>query len=207
MAIDAGTPPSPAAPVGRPRATTALSITAVALELFERDGYDATTVEAIAEAVGISRRTFFRYFPSKNDVVWGDFSTQLQRFAAMFDAAGDDEPTIDVVRRSIVAFNDYGPDAEPELRARMALITTTPSLQGHAMLRHAEWCDVIARFVADRLGEDPTDLWPVAVAQAALGISTATFRVWIVHGGDLLVLLEQALVLLAEPPAAARSGR
>lgn len=198
MAIDAGTERERPAPGGRPRATTALSITSVSLELFERDGFDATTVDAIAEAAGISRRTLFRYFPSKNDIVWGDFSTHVARFREALLSAPADEPTMDVLRRCVVAFNDYGPDAEPELRTRMSLITAVPALQGHAMLRHAEWCTAIADFVAARTGSRPEALEPTVVAQAALGTSTATFRVWIAEGGDLLTLLDEAFARLGD---------
>ena len=186
---------------GRPRATTKADITAVALDLFARDGFEETTVDALAAAAGISRRTLFRYFPSKNDIVWGDFADQVQRFRAMFAAADPAEPMLDTIRRSIVAFNDYGPAAEPELRARMALITTAPALQGHAMLRHTEWCDAIAAFVATRRGMDPGDLVPETIAQAALGISTATYRVWIRDGGNLLTLLDRGLRALTDPTA------
>jgi mycofactocin system transcriptional regulator len=183
---------------GRPRSTDALEITRVSLALFERQGFEATTVDAIAKAVGISRRTLFRYFPSKNDIVWGDFSGQVARFRASLAAAPADEPTMQVLRRCVVAFNDYGPAAEPELRTRMRLITTVPALQGHAMLRHQEWCDAIAEFVAGRRGAAPGDLVPTVVAQAALGVSTATFAVWIAAGGDLLALLDDAFGLLAD---------
>jgi len=183
---------------GRPRATDALTITEVSLALFERDGYDATTVDAIAKAAGISRRTLFRYFPSKNDIVWGDFSAQVARFRDALFSAPAEEPTMQVLRRSVVAFNDYGPEAEPELRTRMRLITTVPALQGHAMLRHEEWCTAIADFVATRRGVPPHALEPTAVAQAALGTSTAAFRVWIDAGGDLLALLDEAFGWLAD---------
>ncbi|WP_210492845.1 mycofactocin system transcriptional regulator [Patulibacter sp. SYSU D01012] len=190
----AGGPPL----VGRPRATTPLSITQASLALFDRQGYEETTVDEIARAAGISRRTLFRYFPSKHDIVWGDFSAHVARFRASLDDAPADEPTMTVLRRCVVQFNDYGPDAEAELRTRMRLITTVPALQGHAMLRHQEWCDAIAAFVAARRGGRPTDLEPTLVAQAALGVSTGTFRVWIADGGDLLTLLDDGFRRLAE---------
>lgn len=199
-AVTTSTEPAPGpAPAGRPRATSKTEITAVALDLFVREGFEETTVDAVAAAAGISRRTLFRYFPSKNDLVWGDFSEQVGRLRALLAAAGPDGPMLDVIRRSIVAFNDYGPGSEPELRARMSLITTAPALQGHAMLRHQEWCDAIADYVAERRGVDPTGLVPTTVAQAALGISTGTYRVWIAEGGDLLELLDRALRVLADP--------
>lgn len=203
LRVTTSTEPVPGpAPAGRPRATSKAEITAVALDLFVRDGFEETTVDALAAAAGISRRTLFRYFPSKNDIVWGEFSEQVGRLRALFAMAGPDEPMFDVIRRSIVAFNDYGPGSEPELRARMSLITTAPALQGHAMLRHQEWCDAIADFVAQRRGLRPTDLVPTAIAQAALGVSTGTYRVWIAEGGDLLELLDRALRVLGDPPDA-----
>jgi mycofactocin system transcriptional regulator len=189
-------------PAGRPRATTELDITAASLELFDRHGYDGTTVDDIARAAGISRRTLFRYFPSKHDIVWGDFAAQVARFRAALHASPPDEEPMRALRRCVVEFNDYGADAMPELRTRMRLITTVPALQGHAMLRHQEWCDAIADFVAERTGAAPTALLPSVVAQAALGVSTATFRVWFADCGDLLELLDDAFGLLADGFAA-----
>ncbi|MGE4424825.1 MAG: mycofactocin system transcriptional regulator [Solirubrobacteraceae bacterium] len=192
--------PPPARP-GRPASTSAERITSVALELFDRDGYDATTVDAIAAAAGIGRRTLFRYYPSKHDIVWGDFRTHVQRFRDHLAAAPPDTPLMTVIRRAVVAFNDYGPDAMPELRVRMRLITTVPALQAHAMLRHREWCDAIAEFVARHTDDDPDALRPTTVAQACLGASTAAFRVWIERGGEVLELLDEAYRVLEAPGA------
>jgi AcrR family transcriptional regulator len=69
-----GSSPTPAVPDGasrgRPAATSRQDVARAALDLFARQGYDETTVDEIAAAVGISRRTFFRYYESKPDVVW-----------------------------------------------------------------------------------------------------------------------------------------
>lgn len=64
--------PEPEVARGRRPSTTREAIARQALDLFERNGFDATTVDEIAAAVGISRRTFFRYYGSKRDVVWGN---------------------------------------------------------------------------------------------------------------------------------------
>ena len=74
-------PPAPAdgATRGRPAATSRQDVARAALDLFARQGYDDTTVDEIAAAVGISRRTFFRYYETKPDVVWGEFDAELGR--------------------------------------------------------------------------------------------------------------------------------
>src|SRR5437660_843509 len=77
---------------GRPPATTREDIERVAFSLFADHGFDETTVDDIATAAGIGRRTFFRYFASKNDVVWGAFDAGLDHFRAVLDAVDPDQP-------------------------------------------------------------------------------------------------------------------
>ncbi|MGH9079898.1 MAG: TetR family transcriptional regulator, partial [Acidimicrobiales bacterium] len=72
---------------GRRPSTTRAEVARAALDLFSRQGYDQTTVSEIAAAVGVSRRTFFRYYDSKRDVVWGEFDTELARLADELRAA------------------------------------------------------------------------------------------------------------------------
>jgi TetR/AcrR family transcriptional regulator, regulator of mycofactocin system len=182
---------------GRPRSATRDQVSAVALDLFARRGFDATTLDDVAEAVGVSRRTLLRYYPSKNDLVWGAFSEHLVRFREMLASAPADEPLMDVVRRGVIAFNDYGPEELPRLRIRMELITGVPALQAHSALRYAEWRAVVAEFVAQRAGSSVDDLIPQTVAHVALGASMATYGRWIAHGGELLSLLDAAFRLVA----------
>lgn len=181
---------------GRPRTTSRDEVQRVALALFAERGFEETTLDEVAAAVGVSRRTLFRYYPSKNDIVWGEFSEQLEGLRAGLAAAEPDEPLMEVVRRAVVAFNDYA-DQE-ELRIRMGLITSVPALQGHSMLRYRDWCDVVAEFVAARLGGRADDQLPQVIANAALGTAMATYRHWITHpDADLLAELDEAFRLLA----------
>ncbi len=167
------------------------------MRLFVEHGFDETTVDEIGRVVGINRRTLFRYYDSKNDIVWGEFSEQLQRLHDALRAGPEDEPITEAVRRSVVAFNDWGPESLPVLRVRMDLITSVPALQAHSTLRYAEWCQVIADFVAERLDVAPDGHVPQVVAQTALGVAIATYRVWVRTGGDLLDQLDQGFRLLA----------
>lgn len=166
---------------GRPRRMTNADVATAALELFARHGFDETTIDDIAMALGIGRRTLFRYFPSKNDIVWGDFEWVLDRLRQLLDETDPCMPVMEAVANAAVASNKYEPDQLPELRTRMKLITTVPALQAHSMVRYAAWRQVIAEFVARRLGQQPDDLVPLTVGYAALGTSMAAFSRWVEH--------------------------
>lgn len=189
---------------GRPPSTTHEEIGAAALELFHRDGFEETSVEDIAAAVGVGRRTIFRYFPSKNDMVWGDFDWVNQRLRRHLEECGDEVPLMSALWRAAVLSNRYPENQLPGLRIRMTLITTVPALQAHSMLRYASWRAVIAEWAARRRGEQPGDLVPTTIAHLALGASMAAFERWVANPGeDLERCLDQAYGMLAEGPAPA----
>lgn len=169
-----------------------------ALELFAQRGFEETTIEDIADAVGVGRRTLFRYFSSKADTVWGDFDWVLERLRSGLRATSPDEPLMQALGRAVVESNRYEKSALPELRIRMQLITRVPALQAHSMLRYAAWREVIAEFVAERLGQPVGAVLPQTLAHAALGTSMAAFVVWVDDPSrDLVETLEEAYALLA----------
>ena len=184
------------APRGRPPSTSRESVEATALALFAARGFEQTTVEDIAAELGVGRRTVFRYFPSKNDIVWGEFDRVLERLRDELDGQGEDVAMIDALAAAAVASNRYPAEQLPELRTRMTLITTVPALQAHSSLRYADWRRVIAEYVAQRRGERPEDLVPQTVAFAALGASMAAFSVWVAEDGDLESRLRDAYAAL-----------
>ncbi len=171
--------------------------------MFGERGFEETTVDDIAEALGVSRRTLFRYFASKNDMAWGDFDWVLERLRSCLDATAPDEPLHEALRRAVVDSNRYEDEQLPELRIRMRLITGVPALQAHSTLRYAEWRAVIADFVAGRIGREASDLLPQTVAHAALGTSMAAFLVWVDDpSSDLVANLDGAYRLLGSGLAA-----
>jgi len=194
----AAAPATDGAARGRPAATSRQDVARAALDLFARQGYDETTVDEIAAAVGISRRTFFRYYESKPDVVWGEFDAELGRLRERLAEAPDDEPLMDVLRRSVIATNRFGAGELDELRIRIVLISTVPTLVAHSAVRYEAWCEVVAGFAAGRLGGSPADLGPQTVARAALGAAMAAFACWARREGDDLVAeVDRAFRLLA----------
>ena len=183
---------------GRPRATTAAEIERVALDLFSRRGFAETTVEDIAAAAGISRRTFFRYYASKNDVVWGDFDGLLRGMESWLADTPDDLPLVDALAAAVVRFNAVPPEAVAAHRQRMSLILHVPALQAHSTLRYADWRDVVARFAARRLDEPVDALGPQLVGHVALGAAVAAYERWLRdESADLATLLTRAFDTLA----------
>ena len=186
--------------IGRPPSTNKEQIEGVALALFADRGFDETTVEEIAAEVGVGRRTIFRYFPSKNDMVWGDFEQVIDRLQTHL-AEGAELPLMDALRRAAVLSNSYPEEQLPELRRRLTLITSAPSLQANSMLRYAAWRRAVAEWTAARLGLGADDLVPEAIAQAALGASMAAFTRWVGHPReDLGELLDEAYRVLGKGP-------
>ena len=164
---------------GRPAVTTNAELERVALDLFVRHGFAATTVDDIAAAAGISRRTFFRYYDSKKDVVWGDFDNGLREMASALRAAGDDVPLRDALRSAVISFNALPEEAVPAHRQRMELILHVPELQAHGTLRYSAWRAVVAEFAAARLGVAVTELLPQLVGHVALGAALAAYEAWL----------------------------
>ncbi|MHA6799963.1 mycofactocin system transcriptional regulator [Bounagaea algeriensis] len=166
---------------GRRPATNRHELERVALDLFEHHGFEATTVDAIARAAGVGRRTFFRYFDSKNDVVWGNFSEQLDGMRAQFLACPHDQPLMQALRTVIVEFNRIDPAEASRHRRRLELILQVPALQAHSTLRYAEWRAIVAEFVARRLGVAADALMAQTVAYACLGAALAAYEHWLRH--------------------------
>ncbi|MDR5700470.1 mycofactocin system transcriptional regulator [Agromyces aerolatus] len=201
MAVD----DEPAEPAGeRPRmgrapSTTPAEISHAALRLFMDRGFDATTIDDIAREAGIGRRTFFRYFSSKNDLPWGEFDDLLDRMRAHLAGMPADLPMMEQLRRSIVEFNRV-PDEEREYhRRRMALLLHVPTLLAHSTLRYASWRQVVAEHVARRLGLPESDLIPQTMAWTCLGVCLAAYEQWLLEeDGDLLDLLDEAFRLIDE---------
>ena len=174
--------------------TTHADLEQAAFALFAAHGFDATTVDEIAEAAGIGRRTFFRYFPSKNDVPWGAFEHELERMRVRLKACPPEVPLMDAIRLALIDFNRVAPAQVPLHRRRMELILRVPTLLAHSTLRFTAWREVIAEFVAERTGRRPDDLAPQAIAHAILGVAVAAYEHWLDDpGADLGTLLDDAM--------------
>ncbi|WP_078323483.1 mycofactocin system transcriptional regulator [Mycobacteroides salmoniphilum] len=175
--------------VGRRPSTTRDEITAVAMALFTQRSFDDVSVDDIAVAAGIARRTVFRYYSSKNAIVWGDFDSHLEVMRALLDETPDTVDISTALRQALLTFNDFPVDEAPRHRMRMRLILEVPALQAYSMLMYTGWRDVIAQFVAKRSGADPTALLPQTVGWTLLGVALAAYEQWLADEASALTVL------------------
>jgi TetR/AcrR family transcriptional regulator, regulator of mycofactocin system len=179
---------------GRKRVTSRAELEQAAFGLFAANGFEQTTVDQIAAAAGIARRTFFRYFPSKNDVPWGAFEDELERMRVRLKACPAQIPLMDAIRLALIDFNQVEPAQVPLHRRRMELILRVPALLAHSTLRLGAWRQVIAEFVAERTGRRSDELAPQAIAHAILGVAVAAYEHWLDdESADLGALLDDAM--------------
>jgi TetR/AcrR family transcriptional regulator, regulator of mycofactocin system len=166
-------------PAGMSAEQTRARVERAALDLFTLRGFENVTSDEVADSAGISRRTFFRYFPTKADAVWGDFAGHVTRLESLLEATDPAQPVLASVCAAYVEVNDY-PDAElPVLRERMRLILGEPALLAHSQLRFAEVDRVVAQHVAARTDASPTALVPRLVATSSRAAATTAFEAWL----------------------------
>lgn len=184
-----------------PQQTSIEAIERVALELFAARGFEETPVEDIAAAAGISRRSFFRYFASKNDIPFGNFESLLEDLDRWLSSAPDERPLFEVIADAVMRFNRLHTDGPVAHRERMELILHTPALRANAALRHADWRAVVARYAARRLGVAADELGPQLVAHVANGASNAAYEQWLRdESSDLFDLVDRAFSLVQALP-------
>ena len=176
-------PASPARPGLRERkkARTRAAIREHALRLFREQGYDETTVEQIADAAEVSPSTFFRYFPTKEDVVLQDDMDLL--WLEVYRAQPPGVGPLAAMRNSLrVALDNLGAADLGQLREAMDLAMTVPAVRARMLEELARTMQIIAEAVADRSGKSASDFEVRALAGAVVGIAMAA---WFDQPGNL----------------------
>jgi AcrR family transcriptional regulator len=184
----------------RKKARTRAAIREHALRLFREQGYDATTVDQIAEAADVSPSTFFRYFPTKEDVVLQD-DMDVLAIGAFEDQPADLTPVAAFRAAARQAFGALGDEELARLRETAELTLTVPELRARAMDEFSRTIGVIAEAAARRAGRDPDDFAVRVLAGAIVGVimaATMPWQDWASHdpGTDMLARIDAALCLL-----------
>jgi AcrR family transcriptional regulator len=165
----------------RKRAETRTRITAAALALFVKHGFDATTLDAIADAAGISRRTFFHYFESKEDLgfAWLDGST-----AAIVAAVALEDASQSMLSMAANAIQSVtSPYGRAEAWAQAKLVNETPALRDRSQMKYEKLERALAAALARRKGLKPDDLKARLVAMVAAGAMRVASQRWYESGG------------------------
>ncbi|WP_018530112.1 TetR family transcriptional regulator [Streptomyces sp. HmicA12] len=179
----------------RKKIKTRTAIREATYRLIMEQGYDATTVEQIAEAAEVSPSTVFRYFPTKEDIVLTDeFDPILER---ELRARPADEPIVDsvrhVVERSLdLAFADTSPEVT---RLRLRLQVETPAVRSRMMESMSVTGQLMCRVIADRTGRDPDGLEVRVHAMSLVSAMMQATMYWAEHDqeDDLRDLVMRAL--------------
>lgn len=178
--------PTPPTPTLRERTRRAVhaEITNTALRLFAEQGFEETTVDQIAAAAGISRRSFFHYFRSKEDVVLGDLEAAGRRVRDALEARPETETPWEALREALKTL--HGPDTDAVTELQIAhMYADAPSLRAKHLEKHLRWQELLGPDVERRLGitpgapgttPDPRARAVVAAALACLDIAVEAWR-------------------------------
>ena len=180
----------------RKKAKTRAAIQHEALRLFRKQGYEATTVEQIAEVVEISPSTFFRYFPAKEDLVLTDEYDPL--IIGAFRAQPAELSPIQAVRGALRAvFAGLTDEELADMRERAELVFAVPELRAGMLDQFAQTIRQVTDLAAERLGRPADDFGVCTLAGAFLGVLISAELYWVDHpGSDLVTLLDGALAHL-----------
>jgi AcrR family transcriptional regulator len=151
----------------RKKQRTREKIVEAAFELFAERGFDGTTIADIADAAEIAPRTFFSYFPSKDDVVFYDFEETQAVIASWLHDREPGTNTIDALRAGIASgIKEIGPGDLREKRLKKQLVRENESLAAHSEHLKGKLAELVGEAVAEDLGDAPSDLRPRLVSAA-----------------------------------------
>ncbi|AZM51343.1 TetR family transcriptional regulator [Streptomyces sp. WAC 01529] len=183
----------------RKRRLVSDELTESALQLLALKGFDAVTIDEIVTTAGVSRRTFFRYFASKEDVVvqfLADMGTGMR--ADLAERPADERPSVALLHAVRVPLATCAAHSDRALRV-VQLILRTPALLARFLERQAQWRGDLTQELAGRLGLDPArELYPRLAAGMALTAFDAVLQRWSDSDGaeDPSALLDEAFAVI-----------
>ncbi len=171
-----------------------------AFQLFMEHGFERTTVDDIVARAGVGRRSFFRYFPSKEDVVFPEHERCLTEMSAFLAASTDDEPLDAVCDAARLVMRMYA--ANPEFSVqRYRLTREVPSLRGYELSVVHRYERTLAHYLRQRYAGDPNGALRAEVqAAAVVAAHNNGLRAWLRGGGhgDAAKPVDQALTFVRQ---------
>lgn len=184
------------------KAATRRALVDAALQRFYAQGFDATTLDEVCQDAGVARRTFFRYFDSKESLVFPHRAERLQRFVELLEATPADQSPLGSLRTIAQIFAKEYSQHRRQLIARQRLIDAVPALRArereidedweqamalafHRYFQHAEASKPASKIRAHSSKPElkKVDLRARVLAGAAIGVIRATMQYWFDHNG------------------------
>lgn len=187
---------------GRPVTVSADDIVIAAFALFDEREFDEVTVDDIAQAAGVSRRTLFRYFPSKFDLVWGGLDEVLTQYGIEIEVLAkrhrenpdEGASTIDLIRQAYVNGLAVLPEVMALARPRLLLIAQNPNVEAYGMPRTSQTRVALAQFIAQIEGVHADGLRAQVLASSVSTAVSAALRWWAVYSDEPAhVIVDRAL--------------
>jgi AcrR family transcriptional regulator len=161
----------------RKRARTRQALIDAATELFERKGYDETTIADIAAAAEIGARTFFSYFASKEELLFPEADGRVQAAIDAIATRGPDEGPADVLLRALGDVHSTSEEMVSPLAAlRLRMIQTVPAVRGRALQVQLDAQREIAKHLADAFPEHLDLVRAAALTGAFVGAVTGALQ-------------------------------
>ncbi len=178
-----------------------------ALRAFIERGYDATTIDDVVAAAMVSRRTFFRYFDSKDAVVLAWLDDMCDRIVLGFDARPEREEPMLALRQAFVGVLNIYEDDRAQFLAIERLVASTPPLRAAKRERMFRLTSRLAASLCRRMGEDLRRAHvPRVMAHSTAAVVDAAIETWLARGGkaDLVALVDEGFAVLARAAAQRR---
>lgn len=165
------------------------------MELFEERGFEATTVEDIAARAGLTKRTFFRYFGDKREVLFSGTQVLQEKFVAAIAAAPPSASPLDAVAAGLDAMADLFAELDERPRKRQAIIAANPDLQERELIKLIGYANAGAAALRERGVAEPA---ASLAAEAGIAVLRIAFEQWATgpEGQDLHQLLRNSLAEL-----------
>jgi AcrR family transcriptional regulator len=185
----------------RTRENVRVQIAEVAFNVFAERGFDAVTATEVAEAAGISRASFFRYFESKEDAVFVAQEELGAKIAGRLRERPAGEDAWSALRQSLDPIIAVYRESPTQSLARLRLTRSTTKLRAHQLERFDQWKQLIGAALAERLGVEEVDLRIEALVAAALAALGSASSRWAASDGadDLIELIDEAFAAIAGP--------
>ena len=185
----------------RKKLKTREALEQAALELFDKQGFDGTTVEEIVEACDVSPRTFFRYFPTKEALLLSDADEKCQLLVTGLLERPAGESPLRSIRESLVENLASLDHDRPRLLLQSRIMAESPGLRTYKIERQQSWEEAIFQALLTREAATPGSGHSTfelrLVASTAIAALRAAVETWLEDGGDVIALVDDAFARIA----------